>query len=491
MQSVVLCPIFYPILWSYMTNHPENPSQTSSWQILLRASQQISPEPRIHYIDHLFSVPEGASKVGVTLAFHKKELAQVFISLYDPNGFRGNRMKPGGKGDILLECWVSPQEASPGAIPGKISSGEWRAQIDIERLGETIDYELIAFAEFNPVEEAMQLSYPENVVTNPDPGWYRGELHAHSTESDGKFPVETVIQAANDAGLDFFSLTDHFTSSQWWKLAKLANNGKTALIRSLEITSHQGHANLHGLKEWVDVFVDRPTWSMNQAADATHAQGGLFCINHPYSGDLAWKSYDFDWSKADLMEIYHNLEGANNHYHTGLWDLLLSQGYRIIGVAGTDSHDPYNGTDRINQVNTWVYADELSENGIIQGLQRGRVFISRSAKIRFSLQNHLGITAEMGSSLRTNSQPVAIQVQVNNNEKSRLFIFRNGLLCQSTILEASEGWTEINLVDSEPPKSGYYRMELHQFFKHPDHPGIHWRDYTTMQAISNPIWVTD
>lgn len=473
-----------------MSMHPDNSSQTSSRQILYHTTQQISPEPRIHYSDHQFSVPKGASKVGVTLSFHKKELAQIFISLHDPNGFRGNRMKPGGKGDILLECWVSPQKASPGAIPGKLPSGEWRAQIDIERLGETVDCELIAFAEFNVIEEPLQLNYPENVVTNPNPGWYKGELHAHSTESDGKFPVETVIQAAQDAGLDFFSLTDHFTNSQWWKLAELAGNGKTALIRSLEITSHQGHANLHRLKEWVDVFVDRPSWSMNQAADATHDQGGLFCINHPYSGDLAWKSYDFDWSKADLMEIYHNLEGANNNFHTGLWDLLLNQGYRIIGVAGTDSHDPYKGTDQINQVNTWVYADELSEKGIIDGLKRGQTFISRGAEIRFSLQNHLATTAEMGSSLPANNQPVTIQLQVKSNEQSRLFIFRNGLLFRSTILEASAGWKEINLVDSAPPKSGYYRMELHKFFKHPDHPGIHWRDYSTMLAISNPIWIT-
>jgi predicted metal-dependent phosphoesterase TrpH len=464
---------------------PTNPT----YQVLFTTQQTISPEPRIHYIDHYFEVPPGASKVGLTLSFFKKELAQIFLSLHDPSGFRGNRMRPGGKGEIVLDCWVSPDCSSEGAIPGDLPPGKWRAQLDIERLGETVDYTLIAYAEFEQVPKSSQLAYPDQLVINPNPGWYKGELHAHSTESDGKFPVATVIQAAQDAGLDFFALTDHFTCSQWWKLAKLAEQTKLALLRSLEITSHQGHANLHGLSQWVDVFVDRPSWSMNQAADDVHAQGGLFCINHPFSADLAWKAYDFDWDKADLMEIYHNLEGANNNLHGGLWDKLLSQGKRIIGVAGTDSHDPFTGTNRINQVNTWIYADELSEKGIIQGLKRGNVFISRGPEIRFTLQNQEGETAEMGQSLSTAGQPVSIQIKAQIDEQCRLFILRDGLLFDSFTLDRKSDWTEVILSDASPPSSGYYRMELHKYFKHPDHPGIHWRDYSTMLAISNPIWV--
>ena len=87
------------------------------------------------------------------------------------------------------------------------------------------------------------------------------------------------------------------------------------------------------LKEWVDVYVDREDWTMNQAADATHAQHGLFCVNHAYSGDLRWHDFSFDWNNADIIEIYHNLEGCNNGPMLSWWDHLLNSGYRIVGVG--------------------------------------------------------------------------------------------------------------------------------------------------------------
>ena len=40
--------------------------------------------------------------------------------------------------------------------------------------------------------------------------WWRGNLHTHSTVSDGKRPPEYVIAAYRDEGYDFISLTDHF-----------------------------------------------------------------------------------------------------------------------------------------------------------------------------------------------------------------------------------------------------------------------------------------
>ena len=42
--------------------------------------------------------------------------------------------------------------------------------------------------------------------------WYRGDLHAHSTYSDGDSPVADVIARAETLGLDFFALTDHDVS---------------------------------------------------------------------------------------------------------------------------------------------------------------------------------------------------------------------------------------------------------------------------------------
>ena len=458
-------------------------------QILLDVHGQISPRPRVHYLNYSFHVPPNASKVGLILKFHKERLAQIFVSLFSPEGFRGNRMNPGAKGDIELNLWVSTNSASNGGVPGPLITGEWSALIDVERLAEDISYSLIAYAEFGPVPEAKKYKFPSMHVVKKEGGWYKGELHCHSLESDGKYPVAEVVQAAKDIGLDFLSMTDHFTHSQWWKLSELANDS-TALIRSLEVTSHQGHANLQGIHKWIDVYVDKQDWSMNQVADEVHEQGGLFCINHPFSGDLAWRAFDFDWSKADLLEIYHNLEGANNHFQPIFWDSLLMKGCRIIGVGGTDSHDPFRGTDQLGQVVTWIYADELSETGILEGLKRGRVYVSRGPELRFTAESSSGQLVEMMETLQYDGQPIRLSLRVKSAEDLRLFIIKNGLLLETSVIPvADEEWAEISFLDDAPQETSFYRIELHKIVKNSDHPGIFWRDYQTTMVLSNPIWV--
>ncbi len=463
--------------------------------ILLDIAEHLLPDPDDKYIQHYIDVPAGVSKVGLIFSYHnefsdtkpKKEV--MFVSFHDPHGFRGHRMNPGGRGDVILELWATPDSASEGAIPGQLTPGKWQIQIDIRVLHGETDYQLIAYYELDEnLPAAIELTYPENHITKPGSGWYKGELHAHSTESDGKYPVEKVIEAAIDYGLDYISLTDHTTSSQWHKLAKLVNS-RTALIRSLEITSHIGHANLHGLSEWVNVYIDQPGWSVNEAAHEVHAQGGLFCVNHAFSGHLSWQDFELDWSLVDLEEIYHNLEGANNSYQLSLWDQHLNSGYRIVGVGGIDSHNPYNGLHELGQVVTWIHADELSEKGILDGLRRGQVYISRGPELRFKAQNKSGVLAEMWESL-PNDGPVTLLIDYKWELPLNLFIIKNGMIIEViTTTGNGKGWQRIEFVDAKNQKDSYYRIELHDSATILPYTGILWRDYSSMRVLSNPIWV--
>ncbi len=471
----------------------EKSAEDLNREILLDVQDHLIPEPDVHYINHLFDIPPNASKVGVILSFEKKvDQVQLYISLHDPNGFRGHQQCPGPPGDFHLDLWVSSNDAVEGALPGLLPAGKWRAQIDFDRLFIEVDYQLIVYAEFNFVPDPVFFTYPENHLVKQEPGWYRGELHAHSSESDGRYPVYTVVEAAIDSGLDFLSLTEHFTISQWRKFVPFLEQ-PIALIRSCEITANLGHANLQGIKEWVDVYVDRPDWSMTQAAEAVHAQGGLFCVNHAFNGYMAWRYFDFDWRQADLIEIYHNLEGCNNDLQLPLWDHLLNSGLRIVGVAGSDSHDPFEGHHKFGRSVTWVYADELSEKGIISGLRRGKVYVSRGPQLRFSASRDTGETAEMWESLPLGDSPVTFCVDVLSDEPLRLFFVKNGFLLNHHIIIKGkpDEWQSIRFTD-KPNQPSFYRVELHKNTgrtgnKH--YPGIYWRDYSTMRALSNPIWV--
>lgn len=465
----------------------------SSQQIpLLDASGRLTPPRPSHYMDFPFNLPEGVNKITLRMTHHHRNQTQIFLSLHGPDGFRANRMNLVDTGEIITEIWITPDQASPGGLPGTIQPGAWKAQIDIAQLTEETSYRLVGFAEFGPAASIKLPFTDEASVSNIPPikdcaGWYKGELHAHSIESDGKLTVEDMVTAASQAGLDFFALTDHFTCSQWRKLDALQDR-RIALLHSLEITSHHGHANLHGLHVYVDVYVDRTGWSMDQAADSTHAQGGLFCVNHAYSADCSWRAFTFDWNKADLYEIFHNLEGPNNIYQIGLWDKLLSAGFRIIGVAGTDSHHPQTVNQGLGELVTWVYAAQLSEGGIVNGLKRGQAYISRGGELRFGAVNRAGCRVEMGERLNSQAGLIEFDVEVKTNQELKMYVVKNGYYFERFAIPAAPVWQTLTFND-QPDSPGYYRLEFHRILRDSRYPGIDWRDFSTIDMLSNPIWV--
>ena len=227
---------------------------------------------------------------------------------------------------------------------------------------------------------------------------------------------------------------------------------------------------------------------MNDAADAAHAQGALFCINHAYSGNLGWRAYDFDWSRADLFEIYHNLEASNNNHQMPLWDRLLAAGVRIVGVGGTDSHDPFTGLHALGQLVTWVYADELSEAGILAGLRRGQVYVSRGPQLRFTAANAVGDTATLWESLPSHDAPITFTVETLIDRPMRLIVLRDGLPFDAWELAPRDAWQTVTFQDA-PTQKAYYRVELHTYPNIEGFSYVEWRDFTTFQAASNPIWV--
>jgi len=412
------------------------------------------------------------------------------LALFDSDGFRGSRMpKPDVRGEIELNLWVGRANASPGGIPGRIPCGRWRAQIDTGHISDRVQYCLIVTAQYDDEEEPFVLQYPEAYVSKPVPGWYKGELHAHTWESDGELSPHDVISAARQYGLDFLALTDHNTISNW-RFLKDSLSTDIAFVRAVEITAHGGHANLLGIKSWVNPYVDAEDWDMTQAMRKVHTQGGLFCVNHPFSNYWGWRYHRFAWDELDLIEIYHNLEGPNNWLGLPFWDHHLNLGRRIIGVGATDSHHPHRGRHRLGQVVTWVHARELSEAGIIQGLKSGRVYVSRGPKLEFSAHTsgtpHR--TAYMGGELPI-GKAIDFYVEIRKvQEPLLLFILKNGLYFDLKELPQAGKDYDVEFTDM-PDSPAYYRIELHAM---PDDEGdrkLRRRSYTTVRALSNPIFI--
>jgi sugar phosphate isomerase/epimerase len=491
----------------------------------VRLTGQVGPEPRVHYIVHEFELAPGATELTVTLRYHKRQLCQLFLALFDPHEYRGTRMNPAGTGDITLELRLDEHEAGPGALPGPLRAGRWRAMIDIERTIETADYELAiiagaaepAAARGTGAGQAMTLNgahapSPATLGTaDPGPGtpaargpgWYRGELHAHSWHSDGKVPVAQVVEAARAYGLDFLALTDHFTNAGWPEVVALGDSD-LAILRGLELTGHAGHANLHGLSGWVNVYPDGPAidatgqavpvqagatdWDINAVARAAHEQGGLFCVNHAFAGDLGWRYHGFDWDLADMMEIYHHLEGPHNALQLGLWDEQLRQGRRIVGVAGTDSHHPRDARHRLGQCFTYVQAPDLSEAGIIAGLRSGRVYASVGPRLDFWAEGAEGTRVEMGGTVAPGS-PLRLGFALHDLRfPAQVFLLKNGYFHESLAVEptGTDEAREVTFTDI-PEGSGYFRVEV--YAASPQEQRV-YRHPAALLALTNPIFVS-
>jgi len=453
-------------------------------EIVLDARGQVSPLPRVHYLYHEFEVPAGVTRLRVTLRFRKRERCQLFLSVFGPDGYRGTRMNPGAVGEIELELSFGEGFASPGALPGPIPGGRWRAQIDVESTDETADYLLSAVASFG---EVVADSPAGRALTNgrPGAGWYRGELHAHTHHSDGKASPATLAAAARQYGLDFLALSDHFTTAGWPAIEAEAD-AALAVVRSLELTGHRGHANLHGLREWVSPFVDEPgsAWDINAVARAVHQQGGLFGVNHPFSNSLGWRYHEFDWSLCDVLEIYHHLEGPNNAAQLTFWDGLLRAGYRVTGVAGTDSHDPHAGRHRLGQVFTVLGAQSLTPTALLAALETGRAYISLGPELTFEAEA-AGERVGMGGELPL--APVRLHLGLSRlSFPARVFVMKNGLYHTHLDLPAGMECTELEIEDPNPVP-GYYRVEA---YARPAQSGFSGgREWQNTLLLSNPIFI--
>ena len=220
--------------------------------------------------------------------------------------------------------------------------------------------------------------------------WYKGNTHAHTTESDGDSPPEVVARWYKDHGYDFLVLSDHNVLTDPVALSHLVDS-TFLLIPGEEVTSsferrpvHVNGLNLPGL---VEARRDSTLVATIQAnVDAVREGSGVPHVNHP----------NFEWAygapelaqveRYRLLEIFnghptvHNEGGGGTPGMEEVWDALLTQGKRIYGIAVDDAHH-FQGEfsrDRANPGRGWVgvRAATREAGAIMESLEEGRFYAS-------------------------------------------------------------------------------------------------------------------
>ncbi len=195
--------------------------------------------------------------------------------------------------------------------------------------------------------------------------WWKGNLHTHTTGSDGALPPEEVARLYARKGYDFLALTDHGVVSE---VSPDGAGSRPLLIPGFEFGHGQEH---HMLCLGVTQSYGG---SCQQVLDVTHALGGVGIVCHPN-----WLREDY-WSPDALRALHHyaGLEVFNfvitrhpgRTTATDDWDLLLSTGCLVWGYANDDAHSP----DDIGRAWNMVLSPSLSAEALLFHLQRGHCY---------------------------------------------------------------------------------------------------------------------
>ena len=347
-----------------------------------------------HYLSLPFELPPGAVRLTVRFSYGGKDQhTAIDMGLWDPQRFRG---WSGGARDHMT---LSAEDATPGYLPGPLPPGTWRLVLGVPniRAGVRAPYKAEIFVERKP-----GITEFADAPLKDQPGWYRGDLHMHSGNSDGKClsqsgrkvgcPVYRTVEAAAAHGLDFIALTDHNTTSHFAALRALQPAfDKLLLVPGREITTFFGHANVFGLTDFLDWRMTEPTYAQAAKWMTTAEQaGGLVSINHAGvpSGEqcmgCGWGVGDLPPGAVSSVEVVNGgtlaATGSADHPAQGfaLWQKLLDAGQHVTGIGGSDNHDadtPADQPSAIGVPTTVVYMHDLSVQGLLDGIRSGRAFI--------------------------------------------------------------------------------------------------------------------
>ena len=219
------------------------------------------------------------------------------------------------------------------------------------------------------------------VVSNPhQPAAFslKGQLHTHTTNSDGEVSPDAALQYWKERGYDFVAITDHDTYTD-------AAAAGLIIIPGQECSPDIGHFNIFGIASTFEECPDvKSTADVLAIATRVHKLGGLIQLNHGLR--------DRQWSATNVVNLVTSevqIDGIevinidNEIDASVLWDTLLSRGVYLWGSAGNDMHTyPRSFKDDI-----WVCVatNENTPEGILAAIRDRNFYISQGPTITISI----------------------------------------------------------------------------------------------------------
>lgn len=319
-----------------------------------------------------FEVPAGAESLEVSLVYDRSA-AVIDLGCEAPGGWRG---WSGSKRETFV---IRPDQATPGYLAGAPEPGEWHVEVGLRKLpldpiGVTLTISIPAESAVEAEPQAPVHAAPRATARGlPAPTgltWFAGDMHSHTTHSDGSLSLDQLAATAVESGLDFLAVCDHNTVSHHPHLAATGARHDLVLLPGQEVTTPRGHANAYGDIGFVDFRRPASEWVREVAA-----RGGLLSVNHPLDRDMGWQHPLVELPPA--LELWH-ISWFLDLTSTAPWALWARWRQDAIVLGGSDFHRARDRW-RPGLPVTWVAAPERSPEAILAAVAAGRTAITRTA----------------------------------------------------------------------------------------------------------------
>lgn len=230
---------------------------------------------------------------------------------------------------------------------------------------------------------------------------YRGNLHLHTTWSDGSLPADEVVEAFKKKGYHFVCLSDHemftrtdeFNTEDFITIPGMERGGLNP-VADKDPGYHFGvldDPTIEPEQERFGHLQSFPTpipWegehSPQMLIDEMRSHGNLVVFNHP-----EWHLTRFDdmvkYDRYFAIEIYNHATewSTSSCYGTAYWDHALQNGRRVFGIAADDSHghDPSWKIPEYGGGWVQVQAEALTHADIVKSLKQGQFYSSSGPEI--------------------------------------------------------------------------------------------------------------
>jgi len=217
--------------------------------------------------------------------------------------------------------------------------------------------------------------------------FWRGNLHTHSTLSDGGLAPEAVIAAYKRNGYDFLQLSEHFLDRFGWPIAD------TRAFRSNAFTTLIG-AELHAMATsagelWhilavglpLDFSPAAPSETGPELARRARDAGAFVAIAHPAWSQLA-ESDGVALDAAHAVEVYNHGCAIETDRGDGFYllDRLSNLGRRLTAIATDDAHFNHGERDAFGGF-VEVKAESLDPEALLAALKAGHFYASQGPRL--------------------------------------------------------------------------------------------------------------